>query len=190
MLVAAEVFADAARLTTWLRPHGHRGPVAAVAPSAANADDRSAPGGPGASRSVPGTTETVTDGRGCEFRGRRYYCFKLGNWERGLGFLARGSDPGTRDLATLELSKPTKTEELVRLGNGWWDFGRQGDEDSQRQGHATRGNHLLAGVGGHNRSGAEPAAKEDRVGPRFSEAPCATSNGRSRKFPNGRPGQV
>ncbi|HWE03276.1 MAG TPA: family 16 glycoside hydrolase [Tepidisphaeraceae bacterium] len=56
-----------------------------------------------------------------------YYALKLGQWERGLPFLARGENAEVRTLAALELSKPEKTEDLLRLGNGWWNLANPSD---------------------------------------------------------------
>ena len=51
-----------------------------------------------------------------------YYCFQKQNWERGLNHLILGSDSRTRRLAQLELAKPSRVEDWLRLANGWWEY--------------------------------------------------------------------
>ena len=39
--------------------------------------------------------------------------------------LAQGSDAALKELATAEMRKPTAAEEQKKLGDGWWDLGRE-----------------------------------------------------------------
>ncbi|HZK79482.1 MAG TPA: hypothetical protein VFC46_00405 [Humisphaera sp.] len=52
-----------------------------------------------------------------------YLCFNKGEWEKGLPMLAKGSDANLKQLAELEISRPTSTEDVIRLGDHWWDYG-------------------------------------------------------------------
>lgn len=49
----------------------------------------------------------------------KYHCFIKDDWNRGLPFFAKGSDPRLKLLATLELSKPESTKAHLQLGDGW-----------------------------------------------------------------------
>ena len=50
-----------------------------------------------------------------------YLCFYAGNWQKGLAMLAKGSDVELKKLAIDDLSKPTSTEALLKLADGWWN---------------------------------------------------------------------
>jgi len=49
-------------------------------------------------------------------------CFIKGNWDLGIRFLAKGSDPTLKALAEKELALPTQAAEQVVIGDGWWDL--------------------------------------------------------------------
>ena len=51
-----------------------------------------------------------------------FLCFSKGDWKTGLPMLAKGSDLILKQLATLELSAPSKPDDLNRLADGWWDI--------------------------------------------------------------------
>ncbi len=50
------------------------------------------------------------------------YCFSYGDWQRGLSYLARGSDPTLAALAGSELATPAEWAGQAKLGDGWWDL--------------------------------------------------------------------
>ncbi|MGO9114455.1 MAG: hypothetical protein ACLP9L_35000 [Thermoguttaceae bacterium] len=53
----------------------------------------------------------------------RWYCLYRGDWDEGLKFLARGSDPALKSLAMKDLVwKPAKTEDRITQGDVWWDL--------------------------------------------------------------------
>ena len=52
----------------------------------------------------------------------KYLCFSKHEWEAGIPLLARGSDPALKHLATLEISRPTAGDDIVRIADGWWDL--------------------------------------------------------------------
>ena len=54
----------------------------------------------------------------------RYLCFDKGQWAAGLPMLARSSDAKLKVLAAADLKGGTSTDEVVRLGNAWWEFAR------------------------------------------------------------------
>lgn len=50
-----------------------------------------------------------------------FLCFSKGDWQRGLPMLAKGSDANLKQLAMLDLSAPSKPDDVIRLADGWWD---------------------------------------------------------------------
>ncbi len=50
-----------------------------------------------------------------------FECFVLGDWDSGLGKLAKGADPALKSLASKDLSKPTESSAQASVGDGWWD---------------------------------------------------------------------
>lgn len=51
----------------------------------------------------------------------RHWCFVKGDWQKGLPYLARGSDEQLRVLAASELAKPSTPDAQAMLGDGWSD---------------------------------------------------------------------
>ncbi len=54
-----------------------------------------------------------------------YLCFRKGDWDAGLPMLAKSSDPAMSKLALAEAAKPSATDALVQLGDGWWEVGEK-----------------------------------------------------------------
>jgi hypothetical protein len=50
-----------------------------------------------------------------------HYCLKLGQWDKGLAYLAKGSDAKYKELATAELAAPTAPADALIVAAGWWD---------------------------------------------------------------------
>jgi len=50
-----------------------------------------------------------------------HYCFKLGQWEKGLAYLAKSSDPKYKELAAAELAATSDPANALTLAAGWWD---------------------------------------------------------------------
>lgn len=52
----------------------------------------------------------------------KYLCFAKGDFDQGLNFLEKGSDPELKDLARREVhpAQPLDAKQLVELGNLWW----------------------------------------------------------------------
>jgi len=50
------------------------------------------------------------------------YCFSYGDWERGLRFLAQGSDATLAALADADLATPVEWAKQAKIGDGWWDL--------------------------------------------------------------------
>ena len=51
----------------------------------------------------------------------RWKCIHEGDWDEGLKFLAKGSDPSLKTLAADDLaSKPSTPQERVTRGDAWW----------------------------------------------------------------------
>lgn len=55
----------------------------------------------------------------------RFYCLQKGEWERGLGAMARGSDLVLKPLAEKELLLPTEAAAQVALADGWWEVAQK-----------------------------------------------------------------
>jgi hypothetical protein len=68
----------------------------------------------------------------------RYQCLGKGNWDKGLPFLARGSQAKLRDLAKTDLGKPTTPSSQAEVGDGWWDLAESEKEDSPAKIHFQR----------------------------------------------------
>jgi formylglycine-generating enzyme required for sulfatase activity len=60
----------------------------------------------------------------------RYYCFVVGNWDRGLAMLALGSDAALKDVAIKDLRGAASAEEQAAIGDAWWAVAetKQGSE--------------------------------------------------------------
>jgi hypothetical protein len=56
----------------------------------------------------------------------RYYCFVKGEWERGLPFLAKGSDRRLAALAETDLRLPIVPIDQSDLADRWWELGEGG----------------------------------------------------------------
>ena len=50
----------------------------------------------------------------------RWHCLDKNDWEKGLPFLAKGSDEELRLLSQRELHSPLTPEEKIKLGDAWW----------------------------------------------------------------------
>jgi hypothetical protein len=62
----------------------------------------------------------------------RYACFVQGAWDEGLAMLAKGSDPVLKRLAAEELARPAGAEDVVRVGDGWWDLAAKQNDAATR----------------------------------------------------------
>jgi len=51
-----------------------------------------------------------------------FLCYGKGNWDLGLRFVAKGSDPTLKALAEKELGLPTQTADQLALADGWFDL--------------------------------------------------------------------
>lgn len=59
-----------------------------------------------------------------------YLCFGKEDWAKGLPLLAKSSDTNVKQLAALEIARPDKPDDLIRVGDGWWDAAvRQPESD-------------------------------------------------------------
>ncbi|HWE02778.1 MAG TPA: hypothetical protein VG326_10255 [Tepidisphaeraceae bacterium] len=50
-----------------------------------------------------------------------HYCFKLGQWDKGVAYLAKGSDAKLKELAKAELAATSDPADALTLAAGWWD---------------------------------------------------------------------
>jgi len=58
----------------------------------------------------------------------KFYAFGKGDFERGLPYLAKGSDEGIAEAAKSELAKPDKPEGQLALADTWWAMGEKEKE--------------------------------------------------------------
>jgi hypothetical protein len=63
----------------------------------------------------------------------RYCCFRKKDWDKGLPYLARGSDPQLADLANRELKESTSPAAWAKLGDGWRKFAAKADGPAKTQ---------------------------------------------------------
>jgi hypothetical protein len=61
----------------------------------------------------------------------KYLCFARGNWDAGLPYLERGSDPALRRLAAAERKPPGDGPGMATLADQWWDALKLLDESTQ-----------------------------------------------------------
>lgn len=71
-----------------------------------------------------------------------YYCLRLGQWEKGLPFLGKGSDKRLQDLAIEERAARTDPARALKLADAWWDQAeikgtREGDSKAMKVHAAT-----------------------------------------------------
>ena len=58
----------------------------------------------------------------------KFYAFGKGDFERGLPYLAKGSDEAIAEAAKNELAKPDKPEAQLALADSWWAMGEKEKE--------------------------------------------------------------
>jgi hypothetical protein len=63
----------------------------------------------------------------------KYFCFRKGNWVRGLPMLAKCREKDLSTLAKLEISDPTSSEKRVKLADQWWDLAETFEDEIQEQ---------------------------------------------------------
>ncbi len=51
----------------------------------------------------------------------RFYCFLVGNWDKGLSPLAKSSDPVLKTAAASDLANPTDASAQFALAGVWWE---------------------------------------------------------------------
>lgn len=52
----------------------------------------------------------------------KYFCFKAGDWARGLPLLAKGSDTDLARLAVADVNGSKTADAISALGDAWWDW--------------------------------------------------------------------
>lgn len=81
----------------------------------------------------------------------RFLCFVKGSWDLGLRFLAKGSDPALKSLATAETAVPADLAERTKIADGWFDL-------FQKESPSLKKKQLGLHARGHYESMAEEAA--------------------------------
>ena len=54
-----------------------------------------------------------------------WYCLVTGDWEKGLPYLAKGSDADMAEAAKQDLAKPDKSADQLTAGNLWWSLAKK-----------------------------------------------------------------
>ena len=93
-----------------------------------------------------------------------FNCIWKGDWDKGIPYLAKGSEGSLQSLANMEMQSPASAEELVKLGDGWRKLAEETREERSR-GHffkraADWYNRALPILQGLNRTKAERQLKE------------------------------
>ena len=57
-------------------------------------------------------------------RAGKFFCFIVGNWQRGLPLLAAGANADLRITAKLDASAPVDPKERLKLADQWWKLGQ------------------------------------------------------------------
>jgi hypothetical protein len=55
----------------------------------------------------------------------QFLCFYKGNWDLGLRFLGKGSDPVLKGLAEKEIALPIEAAAQADIADGWWDLAQK-----------------------------------------------------------------
>ena len=63
----------------------------------------------------------------------RFYCLMKGQWDRGLNYLAAGSDARLRDLAHLDLTTTADPLRRKQMGDAWWAWAQTASECDRKQ---------------------------------------------------------
>ncbi|HWE02792.1 MAG TPA: hypothetical protein VG326_10325 [Tepidisphaeraceae bacterium] len=50
-----------------------------------------------------------------------YLCFGKRDWTGGVPLLARSGEANLKRLAAMEISRPDKLDDIIQLGDGWWE---------------------------------------------------------------------
>lgn len=63
----------------------------------------------------------------------KYLCLVKGDWDKGISYLALGTDEKLKALAVKELKGVPDAEGQVALGDGWWDLASASEGVAQKQ---------------------------------------------------------
>ena len=68
----------------------------------------------------------------------RWYAFQLGQWEKALPYMAKGSQPEWAEIARRDLEGPHEPAAQQKLGDSWWELSEKasGEERQALQGRA------------------------------------------------------
>ena len=132
-LLAAEDFSTAARILSLARPAAASDPALAsivqkriqTVETLRTAHDRFA--------QQLQKLKTSPDDPAANLAVGSYLCFSKGEWEKGLPMLAKGSDANLKQLADLDMSRPTSAEDVIRLATAGGTLAR-----NSRKGFAAR----------------------------------------------------
>jgi len=111
----------------------------------------------------------------------KFLCFVKGNWDLGLRFIVKGSDPTLRGLAEKELSSPGPIADRVLLADAWHDLVDK-EKSTLRKGqllaHATAlYEEALPGASGLLRAKIEKALETDAAARARDSGPAGGAKG-------------
>lgn len=93
----------------------------------------------------------------------KYFCFKAGDWARGLPLLAKGSDTDLARLAVAEMNVGKTVEAVVSLADAWWDWADHERGSAKSSGMVRAADHyerIVAKTAGLDRVRLEKRIKE------------------------------
>ena len=122
-------------------------------------------------KSVESIAKALKDAEGNMEATARIQCFRTGIWEKGLPGLAKSKDEDLMAVAQKDLSKPTKPQDRIDLGDAWYELAEK-TKDDDRIGMLRRAYHWWRlGLGGV--SGLVKAKVEIRMAKAFQEVDAA-----------------
>jgi len=125
-------------------------------------------------KTVLGTLARTPDDAGANLDMGQFLCFMKGNWDLGLRFLLKGSDPGLKSLAEREQAVPLKPADLIVLGDGWWDLAEK-EKNALRKGQMIAHTKDLYEAALPNTSGLVKARLEKRLAESVKSEPARLS---------------
>jgi len=66
-----------------------------------------------------------------EERGK-FYCFRKGDWTRGMPFLAKSQNEGLAAVAKKDMTKPADANDQVSLADAWFDLAEKANADDKK----------------------------------------------------------
>ena len=91
----------------------------------------------------------------------KFFCFREGDWVRGLDLLGRGSDTALARLATADINSAADAQSVVALADAWWDWA-ESERSAMKAGGFRRASMLYESIIAKT-NGLERARLEKRI---------------------------